>query len=53
MSSPDHFAEALFVIRVVSAHPAVPEVEVEAEVPFEAVVMLNMVRRRIQEFPQP
>jgi len=53
MSSPDHFAEALFVIRVVGAHPAVPEVEVEAEVPFEAVVMLNMVRRRIQEFPQP
>jgi len=38
---------------VVGAHPAVPEVEVEAEVPFEAVVVLDVVRRGAEELAEP
>ena len=53
ISSRGHFAEALFIVGVVGAHPAVPEVEVEAEVPLEAVMVLDVVRGRVQELPQP
>ena len=38
---------------MVSAHPAVPEVEVEAEVPFETVVVLDVVRGGVQELAEP
>ena len=47
ISSRGHFAEALFIVGVVGAHPAVPEVEVEAEVPLEAVMVLDVVRGRV------
>ena len=53
MSSRRHFAEALLVVGMIRAHPAVPEVEVEAEVTFEAVVVLDVVRGGVQELAEP
>ena len=38
---------------MVGAHPAVPEVEVEAVVPLEAVVVLDVVGRGVEELAQP
>mgnify|MGYP000040869015 FL=1 len=53
LTPPDHFPVTLLVVGVVGAHPAVPEVEVEAKVPFEAVVVLDVVRRGAEEFAEP
>ena len=38
---------------MVGAHPAVPEVEVESEISFKAVVVLDVVRRGAEEFAEP
>ena len=38
---------------MVGAHPAVPVVEVEAVVPLEALVVLDVVRRGVQELAEP
>ena len=53
MSSPDHFPEALFVVGVVGAHPAVPQVKVESEVSLKAIVVLDVVRGGVEEFAEP
>ena len=53
LTPPDHFPIAFLVVGVVGAHPAVPEVEVEAVVALEAVVVLDVVGRGVEELAQP
>ena len=53
LTSPDHFPVTLLVVGVVGAHPAIPEVEVEAEIPFKAVVVLDVVRWGAEELAEP
>lgn len=47
------FAEALFVIGVIGAHPAIPVVEVESEVPLKTIVVLDVVSGSVEEFAEP
>src|SRR6478736_6583722 len=48
-----HITIELFIVRMIRAHEAVPDIEIEAVVAAEFLMVLDVISRRVEKLSQP